>query len=199
MIRPTKVRTCPRCFSYYLIDSKCEECGFILQEERWGKPYGERSFFSLKENYWTQAPIWMKHFPILETKSSQATKEYKKLLLLRYRHLLDFFSQNATVHPYRTHFYFELKCLVMELLDYPGSLDFMINALSHLSDSRMSPIFEEIGNLIQENKNQKINHSAFENLTRFCGGIQNLNLIVLVILIVAFSAMALEIFPYFAR
>ncbi len=199
MIRPTKVKTCPRCSSFFITETRCEDCGFVPQEERWGKPYGERSFFALKENYWAKAPIWMKHFPLLETKSSQAADAYKKFLLLRYRHLLDFFAQNATVHPYRSHFYFELKCLVEELLDYPGSTELMLTALPYLDDGRMSPIFEEIGRLIQEKKQKNKNSNALENLTKICGGTQNLNLIVLVIMITAFCAATLQAFPYFVR
>ena len=191
MIRPEKVRTCPSCGSYFITDIKCEDCGFVPFEERLGSPYGEKSFYSIKARYWEAAPFWMRHFPFLEPKTSTATAQYKKVLLLRYRHLLDFFATTASVHPDRKHFYQELTALVDELLCYPISLELLTNALPHLEDGRLNVIFEEIGRRIEMKKNKKA-----QSLSSAVGGTWNLNLIIFLVMVGTWTGAALILYPY---
>lgn len=191
MIRPEKVRTCPSCGSYFITDSKCEDCGYVPFEERLGSPYGEKSFYAIKARYWEAAPFWMKHFPNLEPKTSEAATQYKKILLLRYRHLLDFFSSTASVHPERKHFYHELMALVDELLTYPISVELMTNATSHLEEERLSVIFEEIGRRIEMKRNRKP-----QSLSSFFGGSWNLNLVILLAGVIVWTGAALVLYPH---
>lgn len=191
MIRPEKVRTCPSCGSYFITETKCEDCGHVPFEERLGAPYGEKSFYSIKARYWEAAPFWMRHFPFLEPKTSTAAAQYKKILLLRYRHLLDFFSTTASVHPERKHYYHELMALVDELLCYPISLELLTNALPHLEDGRLNVIFEEIGRRIEGKRNSKP-----QSLSSLVGGSWNLNFMILLAGVLAWTGAALILYPY---
>lgn len=194
MIRPREVKTCPRCSSYFITEKKCEDCGFVPFEERLGAPFGERSFYTLKENYWLSAPAWMRRFPKLENKQSRPAKEYKRVLLLRYKHLLDYFATSTGPHPHRIHFYNELKFLVDELLDYPISYDLLIQSLPHLKDERMNPIFEEIVREISFRKSR-----PKKDLASSFGGSWNLNFVVFIAMICSMSLAALSLFPYLVR
>jgi len=189
MARPLKIKTCPQCSSVFITEKKCEDCGFVPFKERLGEPFDERSFFSLKENYWAKAPFLMRKFPLFETKSSKATEDYKKLLFLRYTQLIDYFLENSNSHPHYLQYCFEIKTLISELIKYPKTIYSIEYSLLSLSEQKIGPLFNEIEKMMIEKKQiipkQKLN--------------ANIHLVFFIFTTILISILALKAFPYFAR
>lgn len=113
-------KSCPKCESYFLTETACEACGYQLDFEKLGEPLGDKSFYSMREFYWSQlSSIEKANNFQLENKSSEKAKRYIGRILMRYNDLLEFFySENARSNPHFNIFFLELKDLVLELMKY---------------------------------------------------------------------------------
>ena len=55
------VRRCPKCRSIFITKRECESCGYRLNFDKVGEPFGKRSFFEREELY-KKIPPWKKLF-----------------------------------------------------------------------------------------------------------------------------------------
>lgn len=113
------IKRCPKCSSVFLTDRECEGCGYQFDYNPLGEPLGDKSFYSIRESYWSQLSSLERANRSLESKKGEKAKRYISKIILRYNNLLDFFydSSNQNDANYRLYFY-ELKDIILELISY---------------------------------------------------------------------------------
>ncbi|MEI8346343.1 MAG: hypothetical protein WCG27_02670 [Pseudomonadota bacterium] len=143
---------CPRCQSVF-VDSdsgECDSCGFQLRYAEIGAPLGERSFYTIKDRYWTGLPLIVQNFPILEWKKSHASIQYQKRLLYRLDQLIEFFlhDQQKDLNAWGL-FYLELKDLIVELIYYRTDRDLL---WQKIDQTKERPFYQGIAAIALEHK-----------------------------------------------
>lgn len=114
--RQVEKKTCPKCQSVFVTDKECEACGFQLAYNPVGEPFGERSFFNLKEVFLHEfkGKYLLVRYGFLKDDSS--FKKYKRSVLKRFEVLCDyFFNQNDGDRENRKLFLFEAQEIIKEL------------------------------------------------------------------------------------
>ncbi len=113
------VKKCPFCQSVFLNQNWCESCGRNLSFDLIGKPYSEKSFFTLKEDYIKTFYLFYRLYPDFENIYSEESRSYQKKLFKRFKNLIDGFEEpKAMTLEDRPHFYFEAKNVIKELVYY---------------------------------------------------------------------------------
>ncbi|WP_127718080.1 hypothetical protein [Halobacteriovorax sp. HLS] len=82
---------CPECKSVFIDNNECESCGFQMGFDFLGDPLGEKSFYSIRENYWEVLGPVVKLHKELEFLDKSKFQRYQRKLLFRYNVLLDYF------------------------------------------------------------------------------------------------------------
>ncbi len=124
--RGKEVLKCRNCKSIYIENDVCEACGLNLSFDWPGEPFGERSFYALKERYILSLPFWVKLYPDFEDPYSKKTKEYVRALKFRYDCLSDYFLNSNDINKAskefsdtkKNWFQIELNDLTQELKRY---------------------------------------------------------------------------------
>jgi hypothetical protein len=164
----SEVKRCPRCQSVFITDTECESCHFQLKLDLLGEPIGDRSFYSIRENYWDKLGIVAKKLDFIEHQDKEKVSRYTRKLLFRYNVLLDYFYNVKTDEPSRRKLYFqELKDLIIELITYDVSEDNIWKKLDDVSDCEdnqmVNPLYQKIIEVVQEARAQKtVKKSAME-------------------------------------
>jgi methionyl-tRNA synthetase len=71
------VQRCPKCGSVFITDLECESCGLQFELDRLQDPFGERSYFRIKERVLERSKVfglylpWLNHF-----QKNKARSEY---------------------------------------------------------------------------------------------------------------------------
>lgn len=153
------LKKCKKCGSIHVTDFECESCGIRLQVDMLGIPFGNRSFYSLKNDYWSSMNWMIANFPFLERKKNAKGSKYKRALLNRYNVLIDYFFFD--VYPSREGekkvFMVELEFLVNELLDYNVSRSLFFLKLDDHDESKKicaSPVYQKIAKLVFSEKSR---------------------------------------------
>jgi hypothetical protein len=109
---------CPKCSSYYLNDSECESCGFQLNFDVVGNDFGPRSFYFMKE-FFVDNQSWLesKQPKNIYNKSKKVLK-YKRMILRRFRELLDFSNFSGVRDGYIV---LECRSIIHEYISLGGS------------------------------------------------------------------------------
>lgn len=128
---PESLKRCPKCASFFLSDTACESCGYQLGYDGLGAPLGDRSYYSLMENYHQAWPLAYRLFPRLGARnlkrSLRRPKRYSvetRLLFRlaqRFSKVSDFFltSEGGDLAE-RKLYLIEWRSLCLELLDLYG-------------------------------------------------------------------------------
>jgi hypothetical protein len=113
-----EARQCPKCDNYIIEDDNCQACGYNLSFKLLGEPLGEKSFYTVRENYWDSLSVLEReNFKFF--KDEVKFKHYLNKVKLRYNDLLDFFySQESLQDENRALYLHELRDLVVELMSY---------------------------------------------------------------------------------
>lgn len=111
-----KIEVCPKCESIFITNHECESCGFQFRVDRLGEPFGERSFYALRDSHVSSFPIYLKLMNInLENKKGKKVRKYRHLLIHRFEVLADHFRLNEEM---QSDFEIELRDLISELREY---------------------------------------------------------------------------------
>jgi hypothetical protein len=116
-------KTCPKCGSYFVTKKECESCGFQFWIDLLGEPFGERSFFNLRDQFQHQYR-WHYRFAFLSSvKTSKVAKRYKRSLYKRFEILCGyFFDEFDKDKERRKLFLFEATEIMNEVCLWGGSL-----------------------------------------------------------------------------
>ena len=118
--KPLKeIQKCPECSSVFLDNNECESCGLQLGFDFLGDPLGEKSFYTIRENYWeVLGPVGKLHLE-LETLDKKKFEKYQRKLLFRYNVLLDYFYNRTSQNFDSRNLYLqEFTDLIIELVKY---------------------------------------------------------------------------------
>ena len=84
-------KSCPKCGSLFVTKKECESCGFQFWIDLLGEPFGERSFFNLRDEF-HHTNTWYYRFAFLDSvKNSQVARRYKRSLYKRFEILCGYF------------------------------------------------------------------------------------------------------------
>ena len=109
-----EIKKCPRCQSVYLTDKECEACGFQLNFNFIGKPFGHMCFYDIQENFYRMGSLRKLVYFIVDKKYSRYLK-YELAIKRRLDNLLQYFFDHIDpVEANRKYFYLELTHLVAE-------------------------------------------------------------------------------------
>lgn len=117
--RISEIKRCQQCNSVFIDNGVCESCGYKLNFDFLGDPLGEKSFYSIRENYWESLGPITKLHEDLEHLDSPNFNRYKRKLLMRYNVLLDYFYNREEYRSEDRNLYLqEFTDLIIELVKY---------------------------------------------------------------------------------
>lgn len=119
-------QSCPKCGSIFITSSFCESCGLQFSFDRLGEPFGERSFFCIKEDFEDKFKLRYFLFKLGLSKRDEHIERYKTKLLRRFEVLsCYFFLASDSNREKRRLFVYEAKEIISEL----GALKMSLSAL----------------------------------------------------------------------
>lgn len=141
-------KTCPKCGSYFVTKKECESCGFQFWVDLLGDPFGERSFFNLREQFQHQYQ-WHYRFAFLKTvKESKVVKRYLRTLYKRFEILCGYFFDEFDKDKERRRlFLFEATEIMNEVSLWGGGLSqlwLMLEKGDH------HPLFKKLASELQD-------------------------------------------------
>ena len=165
------IKRCPQCKSLFITDLQCDSCGLQLTTDLLGDPFGEKSFYSIKESYWAEKSGMIRAWHGLERKDSKCTKRYVRRLGHRYEILLDFFLYKGQSNPrkrsyeesdqqIRNWFLVEIQDLIRELIQYHVSSEMLWDKLSNMEDH---PLYAKIAAWILHGEKNRESLNWLEN------------------------------------
>jgi hypothetical protein len=119
-----KIEVCPKCESLFITSRECEACGYQFAIDRLGEPYGEKSFYALKDSHFSSLPAPMRVWPSLEKYMTSKVRKYLFELKRRFQLLADAFENDPRPN---SEYAVEVKDLVIELRDYGVKEDYFLN------------------------------------------------------------------------
>lgn len=145
--RVTIKNQCPKCSSYFVENRVCEACGFRLDFDDLGEPFGEKSFFNLRDRFLHQfkgVAILMKVGLLSDHEEGQ---KFLRHILKRYNILCSYFFEKEDENLERRKlFLFESREIIATYLQLGGE----VNKLwLKLEGNERSPIFEVLAMEIQ--------------------------------------------------
>jgi hypothetical protein len=148
--RPSNfIKKCRNCGSVYITEKECEACGFQLQDPDLGSPVDERSFYSLREDFYNRQNFFEKVFRV---ERGQKFKEFRNKLLHRYNTLLKGMESPWSDLNKWNYFHFELLDLTRYLASFSAN-DIIIDRI--LSSIRNHPFFHEIKLAVDASRDNK--------------------------------------------
>ncbi len=119
-VKVTKI--CPSCSSVFITEKECESCGLQFWVDLIGEPFGERSFFVMKDDFILNSPFYLKYLPRKIFLKRSATHKYKRALLKRFELLTEyFFDRTEEDISKRKAFLFEASKIIEEYGEVGGS------------------------------------------------------------------------------
>ncbi len=114
-----EIQRCQQCSSVFIDNGECETCGYQLNYDFLGDPLGEKSFYSIRENYWESLGPLTRLHEDLEHFDSPNFNRYKRKILMRYNVLLDYFYNRSNYRLEDRNLYLqEFTDLIIELVKY---------------------------------------------------------------------------------
>ena len=153
LLGETKKKTCPKCSSVFVTEKECEACGYQLAFDALGEPFGERSFFNLKDELLHQYKFRYMAIRLNFLKKNPVIKKYERKCLKRLEVLCDyFFNQQDKDREKRRLFLFEAQEILKELvqLKIPKSYLWMI-----LEKGEEHPFFETLSKELKNDENER--------------------------------------------
>lgn len=112
-------KTCPKCSSVFVTDTECEGCGYQLSFDALGEPFGEKSFFNLRDEYLHQHNLHYLLVGLGLVKKNKEQKKYERKALKRLEVLCQyFFTQQEKDREKRRLFLFEAQEVLKELVKF---------------------------------------------------------------------------------
>jgi len=110
-----KVEVCPKCESIFITSKECEACGYQFAIDRIGEPYGDKSFYALKDTYLSSFFSLVRLYPSLERFFKDKKRKYIFELKRRFQLLADTFENDSSPG---SEFFIEIRDLVIEMSEY---------------------------------------------------------------------------------
>lgn len=143
------IKKCRNCGSVYITEKECEACGFQLQDPDLGFPVDERSFYSIREEFYKRQNFFEKKFM---RQRGQKFKDYRNRLLHRFNSLIKGMDSPWSDLNKWNYFHFELIDLTKYLASFPTN-DIILERI--LNSIRNHPFFHEIKLAVDEGRDNK--------------------------------------------
>lgn len=147
------IKKCRNCGSVYITEKECEACGFQLQDPDLGSPVDERSFYSIREDFYNRQNFFEKKFM---GQRGQKFKEFRNRLLHRFNTLIKGMESPWSDLDKWNYFHFELIELTKYLASFYAN-DIILDRI--LNSIRNHPFFHEIKLAVdsgRESRNNKM-------------------------------------------
>lgn len=198
-------KKCPKCSSVFISANECESCHFQFGLDILGAPLGEKSFYTMREDYWDSIGFLAKTYPFFE-KRVEEQAPFKRAIFHRYEVLLDYFyGPNANKNEKIDNLHFrELKDIVIQLIKYEISEDIIWGPLDQKAfseeDGKLG-LYQQISLSIEEARRDVLANSR-PMLLRFFElriyGTMRLGVLSLFLLSAAItSLLAISVYRYF--
>jgi ribosomal protein S27AE len=133
-------RLCPKCGSFFVDESACEACGYQLQKDYLGPPFGDKSFFFLNQDFLDERPkfcpdwVWRDHF---FTKKHQ---KFKRALYHRFQLLKSYFFEHVDSSlDRRKQFLFEFRQVIKTYIFLGGDASLLWKELEPYEEKVLYP------------------------------------------------------------
>lgn len=132
---PDRVKRCPKCSSVFIGENECDSCGYQLKTNLLDRPWGKYGFYTIKDKYYSNLPVFVRFFPIFENRRSKEAIKYKHRCRKRLQILCEAFSfetpfENTLCS--RKVYYIELLDLLEECVSVGMKHDDLIDDLQLL-------------------------------------------------------------------
>ncbi len=173
---------CPKCDSFAFENDICETCHFDGNISVLGEPLGEKSFYSMKENFFLSLSRLEREHPKMFLEDSRF-KQYLNRTKLRYNDLLDFFySVESHSSENRALYLQELRDTIVELMSFGVEEREIWNPLNRRNVDNQS-LFNRIKEVITEYNLEKASIKKLSLSYKF-GGIISIGTILLSLMMV---------------
>jgi len=152
------VEQCPKCQNYLIEEGNCLSCGYNLKFNLLGEPLGDKSFYTIRENYWESLSLLEReNFKLF--KDEVKFRHYINKVKLRYNDLLDFFySEGSIQDEHRALYLHELRDLVLELMEHEVDENEIWSPLNEKQDMVSSgtiSLYDQIKSVVSQSKRDK--------------------------------------------
>lgn len=148
-----EVKKCPKCSSVFIGKESCDSCNYQFSYSTLGAPLDEKSFYTLRENYWETLGYFTRTYSFLE-KKGESFLTYKRAAIHRFEVLIDFFLNGEKEEGEVYSLYFkELKDIVYELVSLGVSEKLIWKKFDALEDNNKSSqisIYQQVSLIIEE-------------------------------------------------
>lgn len=115
---PISINRCQQCGSVFITDKECEGCGFQFGKDHLGEPFGEQSYYTLKDDYfhgYSKFSLILLSLGYLQ--NTKKMKKYQRILERRLDVLIEYLFTKLDVDKERRRlFLFETTELIQELI-----------------------------------------------------------------------------------
>ncbi len=119
-----KIEVCPKCESFFITSRECEACGYQFSIDRVGEPFGEKSYYAIKDSYLSALPALIRIYPKWEKIMKETKRKYLFELKRRFQLLADAFDNDPRTG---SEFAIEVKDLVVEMCEYEIAEDYFLD------------------------------------------------------------------------
>jgi len=196
----SKAQQCPKCQNFLIEEGICLSCGYNLNFNLLGEPLGEKSFYTIRENYWEGLSLLERENYKL-FKDEVKFKHYLNKTKMRYNDLLDFFYSEASLEDqHRALYLHELRDLILELMENDVDEEEIWKPLNEKQETVQSAtlsLFDQIKTVVNESKAIKKANRKNSRLNLFGGGRISISSIIVGILFLTLAVgLSLAYFSY---
>ncbi|EQC47502.1 hypothetical protein [Bacteriovorax sp. Seq25_V] len=173
---------CPKCDSFAYDSGVCDTCHYDGNKSVLGEPLGEKSFYTMKENFFLSLSRLEREHPKLFLEDNRF-KQYINKIKLRYNDLLDYFYSDKSIADNNRALYLqELRDTILELMDFGVEESELWHPLNRRNVENHS-LFSRIKDVITEYNLEKASVKKLSLSYKF-GGIISIGTILLTLMMV---------------
>lgn len=186
---------CPKCQGFSFSNQLCQNCGYSSKVSLIGEALGEKSFYTLKENFYKSLTDFEKNHQNLFREDIKF-KHFMNKVKLRYNDLLDFlYSEEAHQSRERSIYLHELRDIVIEMMDAQVDEREIWQPLEEFDQSH--GLFTRIREVMAEKKSLRKQTSFFSFDYKFAG-VLSMSLLMFIIMVMAlFVSLSLAFISYY--
>jgi len=140
-----KSKTCPSCRSVFITSTECESCGLQFNVDPLGEPYGDKSYYGMREKFNLEWPLGVRlGWSNLNAQKPQAQR-YRRFLEHRLEILTQYFFKTIDEkRERRKHFLIEYEDLLEELRQLGADMQKLFDKCDEYS---RHPLYSHISDL----------------------------------------------------
>ena len=186
------LQTCPKCNSLMIEDNICQSCDYNLDYNPLGDTLGEKSFFTLKENYLDSLSRFERENLHL-FKNESKFQSYLNKVKFRYNDLLDFFyAEESIQHPERSVYLYELSQVVLEMMNSgvnESEIWTPMQVRDDLGESHTMSLYDQIRGIVSQFQKDEVKKSSSSFMNYEIAGVMKVSTL---FLLLSFIVLALS-------